>query len=79
MKKTEIYKRLEYVRDVRKKRLVVIISRLDTAGVAYDRVVKTFHMSQLAEAEKYAERSRPARITDTKDMSVIRAYINNCD
>lgn len=68
---SDIRTQLEWVRDVRKMRLAVVISRLDQP----DKVVKTFHLTQLTEAEKYAERMRPSRITDTKEMEVIRWYV----
>jgi len=72
----DIKEQLEYVRDVRKKRLAVIIT--PTRYEKDEKVIKTFHMTQIAEAEKYAQRCakfNPARITDTKNMEVIRVYL----
>lgn len=66
----DIKTQLEWVRDVRKKRLAVITCWLDKP----EKVVAVFPMTKLAEAEKYAERMRPSRITDTKNMEVIRWY-----
>lgn len=70
----DIKQQLEYVRDVRKKRLAVVISPIGQA----EKVLKTFHMTQIKEAEKYAQRCAkfyPARITDTKNMEIIRVYL----
>lgn len=70
----DIKEQLEYVRDVRKKRLAVVISPLGQP----EKVLKTFHLTQIKEAEHYAQRCAkfyPTRITDTKNMEVIRIYL----
>lgn len=66
----DLKRQLEYVRDVRKNALAVVITRGND-----EKVVKTFPRTKLADAERYAIRMRPSRITDVRrGMEVVGVY-----